>query len=67
MTSYAENNPDFLIRALDNAIAQQRFEGLLPSKEVIEDLKHVINGQLTIDDVIANIGRRYHDAQIFGQ
>jgi hypothetical protein len=51
---------------LQNAIAQQRFEGLSPSEDVIQDLEQVITGSMTIDIVIANIGKRYRHVKIRG-
>jgi Antitoxin VbhA len=51
---------------LQNAIAQQRFEGLSPSDDVIQDLEQVITGSMTIDIVIANIGKRYRHVKIRG-
>lgn len=53
-----------LRQSLANAIAQQRFEGQEPSSEVIIDLEKVILGQLSIHDVIINIGKRAYDIQI---
>jgi Antitoxin VbhA len=49
---------------VENAIAQQRLEGLEPSHEVISDLEQVAKGKISIDDVIANIGKRFRDGQI---
>lgn len=50
-----------------NAIAQQRLEGLEPSCEVVSDLERVACGEITVQDVIANIGKRRMDAKIRGQ
>jgi hypothetical protein len=44
--------------AIENAIAQQRLEGLEPSKEVVSDVHRVARGEITIEDAIANIGKR---------
>jgi len=57
----------FLSRAIENAVAQQCLEGLHPSKELIDDLEQVASGQLTVETVIANIGKRYKNVQILGQ
>jgi hypothetical protein len=50
-----------------NAIAQQRLEGLTPSREVVSDLERAAYGEITVCEVIANIGRRHRDEQIRGQ
>jgi hypothetical protein len=57
----------FLNRALENAVTQQRFEGLNPSAELIEDLEQVVAGQMTIQTVLANIKKRYTSVSISGQ
>ena len=50
-----------------NAIAQQRLEGLMPSSEVVSDLECAARGEVTVRDVIANIGKRHRNAEILGQ
>ena len=50
-----------------NAIAQQRLEGLMPSREVVSDLERAAYGEITVGEVIANIGKRHRDAEIRGQ
>ena len=58
----------FLKHAINNAVAQQRFEGLTTSQAVISDLERFAEGQLSIDDVIKNIGKRYqNDRQILNR
>lgn len=47
-----------------NAIAQQRIEGLMPSHEVVSELERVAHGEMTVREVIANIGNRHRDAKI---
>ncbi len=42
-----------------NAIAQQRLEGLMPSREVVSDLERAAHGEITVGEVIANIGKRH--------
>ncbi len=44
-----------------NAIAQQQLEGLTPSREVVSDLERAARGEITVREVIANIGRRHRD------
>lgn len=50
--------------AIENAIAQQRLEGLEPSPEVIADLRRAAQGKMAISEVIANIEKRFRDDQI---
>ena len=50
--------------AVDNAIAQQRLEGLEPSLEVIADLRRAAHGEMAIPEVIANIKKRFRNDQI---
>ncbi|MGD0961106.1 MAG: antitoxin VbhA family protein [Methylomonas sp.] len=52
---------------VQNAIAQQRLEGLTPSREVIEDLERAARGVISVREVVANIGKRHRDEQIRGQ
>lgn len=47
-----------------NAIAQQRLEGLTPSREVVDDLERAARGEIPVREVIANIGQRHKDEQI---
>ena len=42
-----------------NAIAQQRLEGMIPSREVVSDLERAAYGEITVSAVIANIGKRH--------
>lgn len=51
----------FLLNAVNNAVAQQRFEGITTSKEVVDDLKDVAEGRLGISDVIKNIRTRHQN------
>jgi len=56
------------LEAAENAIAQQRLEGLEPSPDLISDLERVARGEITLRDVIDNIGRRHRDDhQVFEQ
>ncbi|WYX07927.1 hypothetical protein WJ973_25595 [Achromobacter xylosoxidans] len=41
-----------LQHALDNAVANQRLEGLEPDATTIAELERVVTGELTIADVI---------------
>lgn len=44
--------------ALRDAVASQRLEGLEPSPTVIAALQRVAHGELTVDDVVAEIHAR---------
>ncbi len=50
-----------------NAIAQQRLEGLMPSREVVSDLERAAHGEITVGEVIANIGMRHRNEEVRGQ
>jgi hypothetical protein len=50
-----------------NAIAQQRIEGLTPSREVVRDLERAARGEIPVREVVANIGKRHMDEQIRDQ
>ncbi|MGE8657013.1 MAG: hypothetical protein ACN6O8_09720 [Achromobacter sp.] len=44
-----------LQRGLDNAVANQRLEGLEPDATAIAELERVVTGELTIADVIEGV------------
>lgn len=50
--------------AVENAVAQQRLEGLEPSRAVVSDLERAARGEISVNDVIANIGKRFRNEQI---
>ena len=52
------------LRAVDNAIAQQRLEGLEPSGVLIADLQRAARGELSLRHVIENIKQRFRHAEI---
>ena len=39
----------------------------MPSREVVSDLERAAHGEITVSEVIANIGKRHRDAEIRGQ
>lgn len=45
-------------RALDNAVANQRLEGLEPDAKTVEDLGRVVKGELSIADVLKSVRAR---------
>jgi hypothetical protein len=50
------------LRAVDHAIAQQRLEGLTVSASTVEDMQRGAWGEISDDEVIANIYARFKDA-----
>ena len=52
------------MQAVDNAIAQQRLEGLEPSGALIADLQRAARGELSIRRVLENIKERLGHAQV---
>jgi hypothetical protein len=46
-------------RALDNALAQQRLEGLEVTPETVQELARVASGETTIPKVIRVLHQRY--------
>lgn len=44
-----------LQRALDNAVANQRLEGLEPDATTVAELERVVTGELTIADVLDGV------------
>lgn len=44
-----------LQHALDNAVANQRLEGLEPDATTVADLERVVTGELTIADVLDGV------------
>lgn len=55
------------MKAVENAIAQQRLEGLEPSAAVVFDLKRAAQGEISVRDVIDNIGKRREGDKIRNQ
>ena len=51
---------------VQNAVAQQRLEGLVSFREVVSDLERAARGEITVRGVVANIGKRHRDAEIRG-
>jgi hypothetical protein len=50
--------------AVDNAVAQQRLEGLTVSEETVEDLRRSARGEVSIDQVIESIHARLNHVAI---
>jgi hypothetical protein len=53
------------LRAVYHAIAQQRLEGLTVSQATIEDMRRAARGEISDDEVIANIYARFENVTIF--
>jgi uncharacterized protein with von Willebrand factor type A (vWA) domain len=47
------------LKCAEEAVAQQKLEGLQPSNGFVVDLKRAARGQMTLDQVAENIERRY--------
>ncbi len=52
------NTESFLHQAVDNAVAHQCFEGVELPPEMIDDLERLVEGELTVQQVIQNIHNR---------
>lgn len=52
------------LRVVENAIAQQRLEGLEPSGALVADLERVARGEISVHDVIENINKRFTHAEV---
>lgn len=54
------------LKAVENAVAQQRLEGLEVPPEVIEDLKRAARGEIDIADGIRNTYEKFARGQVRG-
>jgi hypothetical protein len=52
-------------RAIAHAVAQQELEGLKVSPATLEDMHRAARGEISDDDVIANIYARFDHVPIF--
>lgn len=53
------------LRAIAHAVAQQELEGLKVSAATLEDMHRAARGEISDDDVIANIYARFDHVPIF--
>ncbi len=53
------------LRAVEHAIAQQRLEGLTVSESTIEDMRRAARGEISDDEVIANLYAEFPNVPIF--
>ena len=56
----------FKLKAVENAVAQQRLEGLEVPSEVIEDMKRAARGEIDIADGIRNTYKKFAHGEIRG-
>ncbi len=56
----------FNLKAVENAVAQQRLEGLEVPSEVIEDMKRAARGEIEIADGIRNNYKKFAHGEIRG-
>jgi hypothetical protein len=54
------------LKAVENAVAQQRLEGLEVPPEVIEDMKRAARGEIEIEEGIRNTVRRFTHGKVRG-
>jgi hypothetical protein len=59
VTGKSEQELKLGILAVDNAVAQQELEGLTVSAETVEDMRRAARGEISDDEVIANIYARF--------
>lgn len=51
------------LKAVENAVAQQRLEGLAVPPDVIEEMKRAARGEIGIEEVIQNIREKFRQDQ----
>ncbi len=54
------------MEAVENAVAQQRLEGLDVPQDVIEEMKRAARGEIEIEEGIRNTVRRFTHGKIRG-
>ena len=52
------------LKAVENAIAQQRLEGLIVPPEVIQDLRRAARGEISIEDGIRTIYEKFAHGEV---
>lgn len=55
------------LEAVENAVAQQRLEGLEVPQDVIEEMKRAARGEIEIEEGIRNTLRKYTHVKIRGE
>lgn len=64
MTEEQRINQD--LEAVENAVAQQRLEGLEVPQDVIEEMKRAARGEIEIEEGIRNTVRRFTHGKVRG-
>jgi hypothetical protein len=54
------------LKAVENAVAQQRLEGLAVPPDVVEEMKRAARGEIEIEEGIRNTLRKYTHVKIRG-
>jgi len=62
----SEQQINFNLNAVDNAIAQQTLEGLTVSEDVIFNLRKAARGEITVDECLKIELRKYKHAKVRG-
>lgn len=55
------------LKAVENAIAQQRLEGLVVPPDVVEEMKRAARGEIEIEEGIRNTLRKYTHVKVRGE
>ena len=54
------------LEAVENAVAQQRLEGLEVPQDIVEEMKRAARGEIEIEEGIRNTVRRFRHAKVRG-
>jgi hypothetical protein len=60
----SEQQINFNLNAVDNAIAQQTLEGLTVSEDVIINLRKAARGEITVDECLKIELRKYKHVKV---
>ncbi|HYA42112.1 MAG TPA: antitoxin VbhA family protein [Syntrophobacteraceae bacterium] len=52
------------LEAVENAVAQQRLEGLEVPQDIVEEMKRAARGEIEIEEGIRNTVRRFTHAKV---
>ncbi len=63
----SEQQINFNLNVVDNAIAQQTLEGLTVSEDVIINLRKAARGEITVDECLKIELRKYKHAKVRGR
>ncbi len=64
MTTLTEQEIEYNMRAVAHAMAQQELEGLEVPEFTVDDLRRAARGEISTDEVIRNICRRFNHVPI---